>query len=187
MTREQWLQQLVGELRPQFETLGHPLPEKLRVTCGLPSRRSRSLNKAIGEWFPAAASDDGHDEISVSPAISDPIEVAATLVHELCHAALPGHGHDKEFAKLARKLWLEGKPTATYAGEMFRSCVGPLVSFLGPYPHANLNLSANIKKQSTRMLKAECPCCGYTVRLTAKWAAKGLAHCPLVGFLLALG
>ena len=184
MTREEWLKQLVEELRPQFDSAGYPLPEKIRVTCGLPSRRSRSLNKAIGEWFPAAASDDGHDEISVSPVISDPIEVAATLMHELCHAATPGNGHGKVFSALASKMWLEGKPTATFAGESFRSCVGPLVAFLGPYPHANLNL-ANEKKQSTRMIKAECKC-GYTIRLTRKWASLGLPVCPLDGLPLTI-
>jgi hypothetical protein len=34
------------------------------------------------------------------------------------------------------------------------------------------------KKQSTRMLKAECPECGYTIRLTKKWADVGLPRCP---------
>jgi hypothetical protein len=31
------------------------------------------------------------------------------------------------------------------------------------------------------MLKAFCPSCGYTVRLTSKWAALGLPTCPLDG------
>jgi hypothetical protein len=34
------------------------------------------------------------------------------------------------------------------------------------------------KKQSTRMLKAECLECGYTIRLTKKWADVGLPSCP---------
>lgn len=44
------------------------------------------------------------------------------------------------------------------------------------------------KKQSTRMLKAACDAqgddgaaCGYTVRLTKKWASELGAHCPLHG------
>ena|ERR1035438_9605122 len=41
---------------------------------------------------------------------------------------------------------------------------------LGPYPH---------KPQSTRLLKAECGECGYTVRVTKKWLeAKGAPICP---------
>jgi hypothetical protein len=40
------------------------------------------------------------------------------------------------------------------------------------------------KKQSTRMLKAVCSRCGYTVRLTSKWAymadgkTPNLPQCP---------
>ena len=37
------------------------------------------------------------------------------------------------------------------------------------------------KKQSARMLKAECPECGYTIRLTKKWADVGLPSCPTEG------
>ena len=29
------------------------------------------------------------------------------------------------------------------------------------------------------MLKAECPKCGYTIRLTKKWADLGLPSCPI--------
>ena len=36
------------------------------------------------------------------------------------------------------------------------------------------------------MLKAECPECGYTIRLTKKWADLGLPTCPTEGGALAL-
>ena len=42
------------------------------------------------------------------------------------------------------------------------------------------------KKQSTRMLKAECPECGYTIRLSKRWADMGLPSCPTDGAGLAL-
>ena len=42
------------------------------------------------------------------------------------------------------------------------------------------------KKQSTRMLKAECPECGYTIRLAKKWADLGLPTCPTDGAALML-
>jgi hypothetical protein len=29
------------------------------------------------------------------------------------------------------------------------------------------------------MLKAECPECGYTIRLTKRWADLGLPFCPI--------
>lgn len=34
------------------------------------------------------------------------------------------------------------------------------------------------KTQSTRLLKAACSSCGYTVRVTKRWADKGLPPCP---------
>ena len=46
---------------------------------------------------------------------------------------------------------------------------GSIIDGLGVYPHAALDMSSR-KTQGTRMLKASCPSCSYTVRLTAKWA-----------------
>jgi hypothetical protein len=74
-------------------------------------------------------------------------------------------------------LWLEGKVTATVAGDTFRDNFAPLIQSLGDYPHAKLNISAVRKVQSTRMLLAECPACNYKIRLTAKWSSTGLPWC----------
>jgi hypothetical protein len=50
---------------------------------------------------------------------------------------------------------------------------------LGTYPHAALDPSEGIKKQSTRLLKVECEACGYTVRVTRKWLDEaGSPLCP---------
>ena len=92
MTREEWLTQAVEELRPVFDDL-HPLPQKIRVTCGFPSARSTALKKRIGEhWSPKASEDQTH-EILISPVLDDAVEVFAVLVHELGHAATDGDGH----------------------------------------------------------------------------------------------
>src|SRR5919109_3178501 len=76
-----------------------------------------------------------------------------------------------------------------------------LLPQLGQYPHGAITGSGEIlvpptepgdkpvilrhddrpKKQSTRLLKAECPECGYTIRLTKRWAALGLPSCPIEG------
>jgi hypothetical protein len=45
---------------------------------------------------------------------------------------------------------------------------------------------ATVSGQSTRMLKAECAECGYTIRLTKKWADVGLPSCPTDGAALTL-
>jgi hypothetical protein len=104
--------------------------------------------------------------------------VFGILVHELAHSATDGDGHRGRFPKCVQRLGLEGKPTATKVGQVFRSQFGALVESLGLYPHARLNVGANRKTQSTRMLKASCPFCGYTIRLTKTWADLGLPTCP---------
>ena len=180
-TREEWLQSFLGEIRPVFQAAGHPLPDRIRVTCGFPSKSARSDKaRRIGEHWSPKASDDLTHEISVSQVVDDPLEVAAILTHELAHAATDGDGHRKRFPKLVAALHLEGKPTATVGGKAFAAAFGAVIDSLGAYPHARLNVSGK-KTQSTRLLKAACPTCGYTVRLTKKWADKGLPTCPQDG------
>jgi hypothetical protein len=179
-TREEWLNAALFELRPVFDAFSFPLPDKIRVTCGFPSSRAKALNAFVGEhWSPAASSDQTH-EILISPVIDDHVEVLAILVHELAHAATDGDGHGSRFTKCVRSLWLEGKPTTTVAGSAFKSNFAGLLESLDAYPHAKLNVSGK-KKQSTRMIKACCPSCNYTIRLTKTWADKGLPICPIDG------
>jgi len=49
--REEWLQELIDRLRPTFDRIGSTLREKIRVSCGFPSK-SALANKArrIGEY-----------------------------------------------------------------------------------------------------------------------------------------
>ena len=179
-TREQYLNAAVAELRPLFDARGFGLPALIRVACGFPSQKARSQHRAIGEHWSPSASDDQHHEILISPVMDDPFEVFGILVHELCHAATDGDGHRGRFPAAARALWLEGKPTSTVIGDRFREYLKEMIESLGDYPHAALNVRANRKTQSTRMLKACCPACGYTVRLSSKWAFKdGVPNLPL--------
>ena len=91
--REEWLNAAVEELRPIFDSVNNPLPDAIRVTCGFPSSRARANNAFIGEHWSPAASNDNHHEILISPVVDDPLQVFATLVHELAHAATDGDGH----------------------------------------------------------------------------------------------
>lgn len=177
INREEWLQLAVEELRPVFDMLGHPLPESIRVTCGFPSRHARSLNRAIGEHWSNKASSDSTHEILISPVVDDPFEVFGILVHELAHSATDGDGHKGRFPKLVKDLWLEGKPTATVVGEKFRDNFKEVVESLDAYPHSQLNIGTDRKKQTTRMLKAECHVCGYVIRMSTKWAEQGMPTC----------
>ena len=176
-TREEWLSKAVAELRPVFDSVGHPLPEKIKTSCGFPSSNARSRkNRAIGEWWSAKQSPSGSHEIFIAPQVSDSFDVFGVLVHELSHSATDGDGHMGRFPKLVKSLGLEGKPSSTVIGSAFREMFGDLVASLGDYPHDGLTVPPKAKVQSTRMLKASCDC-GYTIRLTKTWADKGLPTC----------
>lgn len=181
-TREEWLLAAIAEVKPLFDASQHVLSDRIRVTCGFPSTASRS--GAVGQCFASAASADQHYEVMVSPVVDDPAEVLAILIHELCHT-LPGcMNHGITFQKAASDMFLAPGASkgwkATVQGPTFLQTYGGILSGLGAYPHAHLKVGA-AKKQSTRLLKATCPCCGYTIRVTKVWADKGLPVCCLDG------
>jgi hypothetical protein len=178
--REDWLSAAVSELRPFFDAIGAPLPANVRVTCGFPSNAKRS--GAIGECWADTASADQTFEVLISPVLDEPLRVFDVLVHELCHATAGAMNHGVNFQSVASAMGLDPSPTkagwkATMRGASFVDLYGSIITSLGAYPHAALTMNSK-KVQTTRMLKAVCPSCGYTVRLTAKWAAVGLPSCP---------
>jgi len=179
-TREGWLNAAVAELRPLFDIWSKPVPKNVRVACGFPSNARRS--GAVGECWADTASADETFEIMISPVLDDPSRVFDVLVHELCHSLPGAMNHGVTFAAAASSMLLipsgAGKSQwgATVAGPVFPDTYGAIITGLGEYPHAQLSLTHR-KKQATRLLKASCPSCGYTVRLTAKWAKVGLPTC----------
>lgn len=183
MTREQWLNAVAKGLGPTFEKNGAPLPP-FRVSIGFPSTGHRG--KRVAECHSAASSADNHHEIYIRPDQAEPIEVAATLAHELVHAGVGlKHGHDRTFRRVALAIGLEGPMRSTHAGAAFKELAAGIIEQVGAFPHAELVvnqrsfLSDAPKKQSTRYLKAECPECGYTVRLSRMWLSWGAPICPL--------
>jgi hypothetical protein len=168
--RETYLQSAVEELRPSFSANGHTLPLAIRVSCALPSNAKRS--GAIGECWADTRSSDGHYEIFISPTLDNPARVFDVLIHELCHTAKGCMNHGVNFQKLAEAMLLipaSNTWKATVGAPTFMDAYGSIIEGLGDYPHAALDMSSR-KTQGTRMLKASCPSCSYTVRLTAKWA-----------------
>ena len=101
------------------------------------------------------------------------------LVHELVHVADDcKSGHKGAFKRNALAVGLIGKMTATVAGPLLQPKLQKIADNLGPYPHATLSI-ADRKKQTTRMIKVECPECAGVFRTTQKWIdqAEGL-RCP---------
>lgn len=160
-----------------FKSHGAPIPAKVRLSVGFTSNGYRG--KAIGECWDSKASGDKHAEIFIKPDQDNQIRVAGILAHELVHAAVGvDHGHKRPFKRVATLLGLEGKMTATTEGDAFKTMIAPILKKAGPLPHKQLRAFRTKKKQGTRLLKACCPECGYTVRVTAKWLDVGNPVCP---------
>jgi hypothetical protein len=48
---------------------------------------------------------------------------------------------------------------------------------LPPFPTEGLPPTSNDNKDGIRQIKCVCPACGFTMRTSAKWIAKGLPRC----------
>src|SRR5262249_53310025 len=116
-TREDYLNHYINLLRPLFLAKSIVLPENLRVSCGWPRAQGGKGSHAIGQCFARCASRDTTSEIFISPALDNPVEVGAVLIHELIHAWDDcRHGHRGPFRKAALAVGLQGKMRATIAG-----------------------------------------------------------------------
>jgi hypothetical protein len=177
MTREAWLLALAAKVRPALESAGATVPAEVRLSCGWPSHGATAArNRVLGQCWHAQCSADGTREVFISPTLADAVEVAHVVEHELIHAA-GFMGHAADFKRVAVALGLTGKMTATVPTDAHHAELAVLVADLGAYPHATLTPDDS-RKQSTRLLKAMCGECGYTIRVTAKWADIGLPMCP---------
>jgi hypothetical protein len=177
-TREGWLIAATDLLRTHFKTAGYEIPAKLHVSCGWPSRGGTGTRKyPIGECWPEKASEDKACHIFISPRLTASVTeaqagVLPVLVHELVHAVVGcKEKHNKVFKKAALAVGLEGKMTATHAGESLMQELRLMTQArLGDYPHPALQPGFRLdKKQTTRLIKAECGECGCNVRITRKW------------------
>lgn len=175
--RHAWLEKARTLAITLLADAGLIIPDNVRLSIGMPFRAGR---ETIGQCWHKAASADGSAEVFVSPVLSDGEQILGVLVHELIHAALPdGEGHGKTFGKYARAVGLEGKLTATTVGEALKVPFAGFLADNGPYPGAAIDpKAAGGKKQGTRMLKAFCQTCEYTVRSTKKWFSVAVPNCP---------
>lgn len=199
-TREQWLEAAVTALRPLLhevketflgdmratEAQPFDVPE-VRVSVGWPSKGgTRSKGKVIGQCWKGSVAMDGHPQVFISPILrpTSPIEVLGVLLHELIHAWDDCQsGHRGRFARTARAVGLAGKMTATEVEEdsELYARLRKILEDLGTFPHSGIIFEEMEKvagKQSTRMLKLECPNDGYIVRTTQKWLDVGMPSCP---------
>lgn len=202
--REEWLKEGIRRLRPLFKAQGVEIPKDVRVSIGFGPTGARQENQTIlGVTCKRILSETGNPEIFISPEDASAITMLATLVHELIHAWNDCEdGHTGPFRRTALAVGLEGKMTATTAGEELLATLTKLADEMGPYPGSKMNIyqgrpmipgpdgqlpgpiTSGPKKQGTRMIKRTCQhdpeseCFGYAVRTTAMWLEVGNPHCP---------
>jgi hypothetical protein len=187
--RESWLNAVAAGMAPLFEALRARLLDRVRVAIGFTSAGRRS--RAIGECWDNRRSADGHFEIFIRPDLAHapdamPAQIAAILAHELAHAAVgikAGHGKPFNASRLGSGWSGRCAPPRPATRSWQRS--PPSSRRRVPSPHARLDtggLTTAPRKQAVRILKCECPACGYTVRTARKWLeTAGAPLCPIPG------
>jgi predicted Zn-ribbon and HTH transcriptional regulator len=174
MNREQYLTECVNALSISVFT-NYTLPP-VNVSCSWPGGRG-SKNKTIGQCWARSASKALINEIFISPVVDKSIDAIDILTHELIHAIDDcEHGHRKQFTSIMRAIGLEGKPTATHAGERLHAELSKITDKLGDYPHSKLTPSK--PKQKSRQLKASCNDCGAVWRMSKQWLDQAKS-CPV--------
>jgi hypothetical protein len=158
LERQQWLEQVVEALRGKFAGVGYTVPRNIRVSIGWPKRAATC--GSIGEcWYPTASSDK-HHELFISPELTDGVRISDVLAHEMVHGTVrSGAGHGKAFKRCALAIGLQGRMRATTASPEFVEWAKALFKRIGDYPAGFIT---DTPKQGTRMIKCECPTCGYS-------------------------
>lgn len=184
-TREEWLTTAATTLSRWLKDVGAGSVPQYRLSVGWPLGRRKAGGKgvhAIGQCFNNVLSKDNHYEIFISPELDEPARVLDVLLHELVHAFVGIDAkHGREFALIAKRAGLLGPMTATTASEPLKIKLLDLSASIGEYPHGRLNAGGDeLKpKQGTRLIKLECPSCGYVIRTTQKWIDLGLPTCGI--------
>lgn len=180
MNREAWLTELArAHLWPLLKNCGATIPAHWRVSVGFPKgSRGGKSGHAIGQCWPTAASADQHAEMFISPEL-EAMPAAATLLHELIHAATPGARHGGQFKKLALAAGLTGRMTATVAGPLLVPKLEEMLRAMPPYPHGVLRVPAGQRVgPGSRLLKVSCSGCDYTIRAARSWLEVAVPACP---------
>lgn len=193
-TREGWLQAAVERITQvifETESLKHVTIPQVHVSVGWPGGRGPKAT-TIGQCWNTDASSDKVNQIFISPVQENPVNVLATLTHELIHASDNGASkHRGYFAKTASVVGFKHPFTASQVNGKVNGD-GPLITTLehiakelGPYPHSKLSVETRPAVQKTYMLKLgpspDCYECDpeYKLRMTEKWLEDGGAPmCP---------
>ena len=176
ITRELWLQNAVDLVSPIFKNKGYTIP-KIQVSCGFPSTGNKS--KHVGQCWGRSSTNDGTNQLFISPVLDEPVQVLDTLVHELVHAVDDCmHHHGPEFKKIATDVGLQGLMREASAGPWLQEQLTGIARQLGKYPHSKINLTHSSSKKTGPRPRAKCKKCGYEVTPLKKWLHMGPPLCP---------
>lgn len=162
-TREQYLVAAARAMNAELlaKKCEHQMPEVWFVSVMEPA------GKVIGRAWPA--SHDAH-HMFVSAALSDPVQLLATLLHEMLHLAVGvKEKHNKVFGKAARAVGLKGKLTATTASDELVPYLKALDEQLGGYPHRPLMRLSNRGGHDNRIACRSINETGYKLLIARKW------------------
>ena len=175
-TRELWLQNAVDLVSPIFKNKGYTIP-KVQVSCGFPSTGNKS--KHVGQCWGKSSTNDGTNQLFISPVLDESVQVLDTLVHELVHAVDDClHHHGPEFKKIATDVGLQGLMREASAGPWLLEQLNAISRQLGKYPHSKINLAHSSSKKTGPRPRAKCKKCGYEVTPLKKWLHMGPPLCP---------
>ncbi len=176
ITRELWLQNAVDLVSPIFKNKGYTIP-KIQVSCGFPSTGNKS--KHVGQCWGRSSTNDGTNQLFISPVLDEPVQVLDTLVHELVHSVDDcAHHHGPEFKKIATDVGLQGLMREASAGPWLQEQLTGIARQLGKYPHSKINLAHSSSKKTGPRPRAKCKKCGYEVTPLKKWLYMGPPLCP---------
>lgn len=175
-TREIWLVVAIDHLKPIFQRHGYILPAGIQVSCGFPSSGTKASH--IGECWSTKSSCSQHNQIFISPVLTQGVDVLDTLVHELVHAVDDCQSkHGKPFKKIATKIGLVGHMRSACAGPQLRQELSAIAQSLGKYPHTGLKI-IHQKRESRPRPRAKCQACGFQVPMFTKFLDYGPPICP---------
>lgn len=164
--------------------------EEVSITVASAGRR-QALGWFWGNSWHQTKAASWH-EINLCSEHLDTCDVGELIIHEMAHAenhtlgirdCTGGRMHNKKFKVMAERLGLEVQPRCKSVGYGYTKLGPEATAFLEKIAFKrdvfirHRNRSEQKKSGGTRMLKCECPECGYTIRTTAKWLATGVPTC----------
>lgn len=171
INREDWLTQAVELLKSDvFKPAGIDVHKKIRVSVGFMKNGATKRNAhkhTLGQCCPQSYTKDKVNEIILNIDKDKPLQMLATLAHEIIHAVDNNvNGHNHIFAGYMKKIGLEGIPTSTVAGKSLNGILKRIAKKLGKFPGKALIVPHN--PADTRNIKLTCVgCCSTPLVLRA--------------------